>query len=98
MQVTIAVDAMGGDYGPPVTVAASLRFLEETPDARVVLVGNEDAVRKALGATDSPAAERVRVPAGSEIVEMHEPPADALRRKKDSSMRVAINLVKDGSA
>jgi len=98
MRVTIAVDAMGGDHGPPVTAAASLRFLEETPDADIVLVGREEAVRKALGAARSPAAARVRVQAASEVVEMNEPPADALRRKKDSSMRVAINLVKDGSA
>ena len=98
MQVTIAVDAMGGDHGPPVTVAASLQFLEETPDARVVLVGNEDAVRKALAAAQTAAAERISVRSASEIVEMHEAPADALRRKKDSSMRVAINLVKEGAA
>src|SRR5207302_10734225 len=84
MQVTIAVDAMGGDHGPPVTVAASLRFLDETPDARIVLVGNEDAIRKALAATHTAAAERVSVRPASEIVAMHEPPADALRRKKDS--------------
>ncbi|HEX8009870.1 MAG TPA: phosphate acyltransferase PlsX [Casimicrobiaceae bacterium] len=98
MPVTIAVDAMGGDHGPPVTVAASLRFLEETPDARIVLVGREDPIRKALEAGYSPAVERARIHAASEIVEMHEPPADALRRKKDSSMRVAINLVKDDVA
>jgi glycerol-3-phosphate acyltransferase PlsX len=98
MQVTIAVDAMGGDHGPSVTVAATLRFLEGTPDALAVLVGNEDAVRKALAAASSPAADRASIRHASEIVEMHEPPADALRHKKDSSMRVAINLVKDGIA
>ena len=98
MQVTIAVDAMGGDHGPPVTVAASLRFLAETPDARIVLVGNEDAIREALGAAQSAAVARVSVRPASEIVAMHEPPADALRRKKDSSMRIAINLVKEGAA
>ena len=98
MQVTIAVDAMGGDHGPPVTVAASLRFLEETSGASIVLVGNERAIRQALDAAASPAVDRVRVHAASEIVEMHEPPADALRRKKDSSMRVSINLVKEGVA
>ena len=98
MRVTIAVDAMGGDYGPPVTVAASLRFLEETPDAAVVLVGRDDAVRKALRAARSTAADRASVQPASEVVEMNEPPAEALRRKKDSSMRVAVNLVKDGTA
>jgi len=98
MSVTIAVDAMGGDHGPPVTVAGSLQFLDEAPGARVVLVGNEKSIREALAGAKTEAADRVDVRAASEIVEMHEPPADALRRKKDSSMRVAINLVKDGTA
>ena len=98
MPVTIAVDAMGGDLGPDVTVPASLLFLEETPDARVLLVGNEDAIAKARAAAKPRAAERATIHAASEIVEMHEAPAEALRRKKDSSMRVAINLVKDGAA
>src|SRR5437667_12084886 len=98
MQVTIAVDAMGGDHGPPVTVAASLRFLEATPDARVVLVGGKEAVQRVLDTARSRAVERASIHATTEVVEMHEPPADALRRKKDSSMRVAVNLVKDGVA
>jgi glycerol-3-phosphate acyltransferase PlsX len=98
MRVTIAVDAMGGDHGPPVTVASSLRFLEETPDAAIVLVGREDEVRRTLRASSSPAIDRVTVHPASEVVAMNEPPADALRRKKDSSMRVAVNLVKNGAA
>jgi len=98
MRVTIAVDAMGGDHGPPVTVAASLRFLEETPDAAVILVGLEEPLRMALRATRSSASDRASVRPATEVVEMNEPPAEALRRKKDSSMRVAINLVKDGTA
>ena len=98
MSVTIAVDAMGGDFGPRVTVAASLRFLEETPDAAIILVGLEHEVRAALATARSTAKDRVKVHPATEVVEMHEPPADALRRKKDSSMRVAINLVKGGSA
>jgi len=53
MQVTIAVDAMGGDHGPPVTVAASLRFLEATPDARIILVGRKEAVQRVLDTTRS---------------------------------------------
>src|SRR4029078_13686467 len=94
----MAVDTMGGDYGPPVTVAAALAFLAKTPRARVILVGRENEVRQAGGANRTIARDRVVVKAASEVVEMREPPADALRRKKDSSMRVAINLVKDGSA
>jgi glycerol-3-phosphate acyltransferase PlsX len=98
MQVTIAVDAMGGDHGPPVTVAASLRFLEATPDARIILVGSKEAVQRVLDTARSRAVERATIHATSEVVEMNEPPSDALRHKKDSSMRVAINLVKDGVA
>ena len=98
MQVTIAVDAMGGDHGPPVTVAASLQFLEQAHDARIVLVGNEAAIRKCLASRQSAALERVSVQPASEVVEMCEAPAEALRRKKDSSLRVAINLVKEGAA
>src|SRR6202171_4606165 len=98
MGISIAVDAMGGDHGPPVTVVASIRFLEETPDANVILVGREADIRKALSSVRSTAADRVSVCATTEVVEMHEGPAIALRGKKDSSMRVAVNLVKDGSA
>ncbi len=95
MPVTVAVDAMGGDHGPAVTLAAALRFLEDTPDARVIAVGLEAPLRAALSRLKSPAIARLTLRPASEVVEMHEPPADALRRKKDSSMRVAINLVKD---
>src|SRR5438105_884925 len=98
MGISIAVNAMGGDHGPPVIVVASIQFLEETPDASVILVGREGDIRKALSSVRSIAADRVSVRAATEVVEMHEPPADALRRKKDSSMRVAVNLVKDGVA
>ena len=98
MPVTVAVDAMGGDHGPSVTMPASLRFLEETPDAQVILVGLEGPLKSALVKQKSPAASRLTIHPATEVVEMQEPPADALRRKKDSSMRVAVNLVKDGTA
>jgi len=95
MPVTVAVDAMGGDHGPSTTLRAALRFLEETPDARVIAVGQEAPLQAVLAKLHSPARDRLTIRAASEVVEMHEPPADALRKKKDSSMRVAINLVKD---
>jgi glycerol-3-phosphate acyltransferase PlsX len=98
MPVTVAVDAMGGDHGPAVTIPAALAFLEKTPDARVILVGLEEPVRRALAKVPAALASRIDVRAASEVVAMDEPPADALRRKKDSSMRVAINLVKEGAA
>jgi glycerol-3-phosphate acyltransferase PlsX len=98
MTVTVAVDAMGGDHGPAVTIPAALAFLEETPDARVILVGIEAPCAAALAKSRSSARDRVSLRAATEVVAMDEPPAEALRRKKDSSMRVAINLVKDGTA
>jgi len=96
--VTVAVDAMGGDHGPAVTVPAALKFLEEFANARVILVGLEAPLLQALAKARSPARDRITVHAATEVVTMDEPPADALRKKKDSSMRVAINLVKDGTA
>ena len=98
MPVTLAVDAMGGDHGPSVTVPASLRFAEATPSARVILVGRAETLDSVLAPQRSTARDRVSIQNASEVVDMDEPPADALRKKKDSSLRVAINLVKDGIA
>jgi glycerol-3-phosphate acyltransferase PlsX len=98
MPVSVAVDAMGGDHGPAVTVPAAIAFLKATPDARVILVGLQAPLEAALAHERSPARERVSIRAASEVVDMDEPPADALRKKKDSSLRVAVNLVKDGTA
>ena len=96
--VTVAVDAMGGDHGPAVTVPACIDFLTAAPRARVVLVGVAEQLEPLV--TKAPAAlrERLSIRPASEVVDMHDPPAEALRRKKDSSMRVAIDLVKDGAA
>jgi glycerol-3-phosphate acyltransferase PlsX len=98
MTVTVAVDAMGGDHGPAVTIPAALAFLEGTPGARVILVGLDAQVAAGLAKSRSRARDRVTIQGCTEVVAMDEPPADALRKKKDSSMRVAINLVKDGAA
>src|SRR3954471_17148646 len=89
---------MGGDHGPSVTVPAALAFVEEHADARVILVGLEDKIAEVLAKVRSRAKARVSVRACSEVIAMDEPPAEALRKKKDSSMRVAINLVKEGQA
>jgi glycerol-3-phosphate acyltransferase PlsX len=98
MSVTVAVDAMGGDHGPAVTVPACVEFLEGKPHASVVLVGLRQPL-EALLATVKPAVRaRISIHPATEVVDMDEPPADALRKKKDSSMRVAINLVKEGKA
>jgi glycerol-3-phosphate acyltransferase PlsX len=89
---------MGGDHGPHVTVPAALEFQARVHDADVVLVGVRDAIEAELRAHRAAAGARVRVHATTEVVGMDEPPALALRYKKDSSMRVAVNLVKNGAA
>ena len=95
MGITIAIDCMGGDHGPNVTVPAALEFLSRNADARVILVGLEEKLRAIL---PIPLSDRIVLRHASEVVAMDEPPALALRNKKDSSMRVAINLVKEGEA
>jgi glycerol-3-phosphate acyltransferase PlsX len=97
MTIRIAIDAMGGDHGPHVTVPAALAFLRQHPDAEVILVGRQEAVESELRkAGGSPA--RARVVHAPEVVAMDEPPASALRGKRESSMRRAIDLVKSGDA
>jgi glycerol-3-phosphate acyltransferase PlsX len=98
MSVTIAIDAMGGDVGPAVTVPASLSMLRQHPQLRLQLVGQQDALNAALANQDAYPSDRLTIVHASETVGMDESPARALRNKKDSSMRVAINLVRDGDA
>lgn len=98
MDVILAVDCMGGDHGTRVTVPASLKFLEHTQETGVVLVGLRDAIEAELHARKVGPGTRLRIHHATEVVAMDEPPANALKRKKDSSMRVAINLVKSGEA
>jgi len=95
MTITVAIDCMGGDHGPQVTVPAALGFVRDHPDVRVILVGLADGIKPFLG---DAAVGRIAVRHATEVVSMHESPSLALRNKKDSSMRVAINLVKQGEA
>jgi glycerol-3-phosphate acyltransferase PlsX len=97
MTTTIAVDAMSGDCGTEVTVPASLNILRQDKDLELLLVGDAEKIKEELG-DYSDVAKRVEIQAASEIVEMDEPPALALKKKKDSSMRVAIDMVKVGRA
>jgi len=94
--ITIALDAMGGDHGPSVVVPAALSFLAHDRECNLVLVGREDAIAKYLPATSLP--DRLTIQAASQEVTMDELPSRALRGKKDSSMRVSIDLVKVGRA
>ena len=90
---------MGGDHGLAVTIPGTLRFLARNPAATVLLVGDPDAIAAALRASrDRVDRDRIEVVAASEVVLMDDPIEVALRRKRDSSMRVAINLVKEGRA
>jgi glycerol-3-phosphate acyltransferase PlsX len=98
LAVTIALDAMGGDHGPAITVPGALAALRHQPDLRLVLVGQREVMEKELARHGGAEGERLVLRHASEIVGMDEPPAQALRGKKDSSMRVAINLVKSGEA
>ena len=95
MTVTVAIDCMGGDHGPVVTVPAALELLRQQGDVQVILVGLEDRIRVLLAEADE---SRISIRHASEVVGMDEMPSLALRNKKDSSMRVAINLVKEGKA
>jgi len=95
--ITIAVDAMGGDHGVSVIVPAAVSALGRHPHLQLVLVGDQATVESALGDAGGDTG-RITVRHASEVVAMDEPPAQALRLKKDSSMRVAINLVRDGTA
>ena len=89
--VTLAIDCMGGDHGPKVTLPACRTFLDSHPQAKLLLVG----LPEALAHFSHP---RVTLVHASEVVEMDDPVEVALRRKKDSSMRVAIEQVRDGNA
>jgi glycerol-3-phosphate acyltransferase PlsX len=96
--ITIALDAMGGDHGVGVTVPAAIAILKTQPELKLILVGVREAVLAELGKQHASEHERLTIHHASELVGMDEPPAQALRGKKDSSMRVAINLVKEGLA
>lgn len=97
-QIAIALDAMGGDHGPAVTIPAAIECVRNHPDLKLILVGDESQIRRLAGSAASEFGDRLCIRHASEVVEMHESPARAVRGKKDSSMRVAIDLVKEGSA
>lgn len=93
--ITLSVDAMGGDHGLDATVPACTEAIRDIPDLAVILVGNPDQIRSRLGRMPD---SRITVHPASEVVGMEDAPALALRKKKDSSMRVAIDLVGEGRA
>lgn len=98
MDITVAIDAMGGDHGPHVTIPAALKALATDSELNIVLVGLSDSIEAELKAHHATTSPRLRIHHASEVVAMDELPQGALKNKKDSSMRVAINLVKSGEA
>src|SRR3990170_1946651 len=98
MDITVAIDVMGGDHGPHVTVPAALEVLAQDSEINIVLVGLTEAIEAELTALKASVSPRLRIHHASEVVTMDESPQSAMKNKKDSSMRVAINLVKSGEA
>src|SRR3990167_7157871 len=93
---------MGGDFGPSVTIPAAIKVLAKNNDLELLLVGKEEELCAMLAdkieTEQANLLKRLQVVPATEVVGMDEPPAQAMRYKKDSSMRVAINLVKEGRA
>lgn len=98
MTITLSIDCMGGDHGSAVTIPAAISFLRHEPDAALILVGLEDELHAELKRNKADGHPRITVQHASEVVAMDDPIEVALRRKKDSSMRVAVEMVKDGKA
>ncbi|NPA71783.1 MAG: phosphate acyltransferase PlsX [Gammaproteobacteria bacterium] len=97
MSIKIAIDAMGGDHGLVVTVPASIDALNKFSDIQIILVGKEDLINAELSKHQYDVS-RITVQHAEQVVEMDDLPSKALRNKKQSSMRIALNLVKDDQA
>ena len=97
-KVTIALDVMGGDRGPDAVIPAALAILERDDSVRFALVGLPDTLEQARRESKDSYGNRLQYVPATEVVAMDELPADALRHKKDSSMRVVIEQVKSGAA
>lgn len=96
-KVVVALDAMGGDYAPVETVKGALEAVKENPDIKVVLVGKEEEINSEL-ARYTYEKDNIEVVNATEVIDMGEVPTKAVREKKDSSLVVAMRLVRDGKA
>ncbi len=95
---TIALDAMGGDFGPEVVIPAAVQVVKKHRDIHIILVGDESRLRDCAKEHSIDLDAHFEIQHASQVVEMHEDPRHAVRKKKDSSMRVAIDMVKQGRA
>src|SRR5439155_1741440 len=93
--VRVAVDAMGGDHGPAETVAGALAYAAEHPAEEIILVGDEAGIHAAAG---SALPANTRIVHATEVVDMEDHPAAAVRRKRDASINVCMRLVRDRAA
>ncbi|RJF98387.1 phosphate acyltransferase PlsX [Noviherbaspirillum saxi] len=98
MTIKISIDCMGGDHGPSVTIPAAVSFVNHEPDAELILVGLEAEIGAELKKLNAHNHPRLSIVHATEVVTMDDPLEVALRRKKDSSMRVAVSLIKEGKA
>jgi len=96
--ITLAIDAMGGDHGLSVIIPASMNALKSSNNLHLLLVGQESLIKQSLKNYPESLTSRCQIIHAPETVEMNELPSLALRNKKQSSMRIAINLVKEGQA
>lgn len=92
----VAVDAMGGDHAPAAIVSGALEALRDLPHIQVTLVGREDAIRAELPPEGLP--DRARIVHADDVLEMHESPVEAIRRKPDTSIARAMSLLASGEA
>lgn len=97
MTITLAVDAMGGDHGPSVTIPAAINALSKYDQLHIILVGDKELIQTELQ-KNKYTNTRLSIQHTSEVVDMDESPQSALKNKKDSSMRVAINLIREEKA
>jgi len=93
----VVLDAMGGDHAPTVNIEGAVETVHESDDIEVILVGDESTIKKELKGRKFTSG-RISIVHASQVVEMHEPPTVAIRKKRDSSIRVGIGLVKTGEA
>jgi glycerol-3-phosphate acyltransferase PlsX len=98
IKATIALDAMGGDFGPEVVIPAAAQVIRKHKNLNIILVGDDAALRACAKEKNIALGKKLEIQHASEVVEMHDEPGMAIRKKKDSSMRVAINLVHEGKA
>lgn len=97
-RLTLAVDAMGGDFGPCVTVPAALQALASHSELVLLLVGDPDIISSFLAKADSSLQRRVQVIPAESVIASDAKPSQAIRNSRGSSMRVALELVKEGKA